>query len=193
MYIGFSRTNNDIAEGVADRYHSVAIINPVRMNNRAEAVVHDKLIGMMPDVARAIADNEHFYAARPDRYHKEHIIYKRHIEAKGYDVYTILLDQDRQYDTKILSSAIAKICDDAGAPTKYRLVKNSDIVDSAVWSWARAILRTSLRACDTMVLYEGESNTSMQDCSKCAHSVVCKHLAMGAARPQCEHILVLNK
>ena len=192
MYIGFTHSNHDITEGVADRYHSVAIINPVRMNNRAESVVHDKLIGMMPDVAQAIADTERFYATHPGRYHNEHTIYKRHIAAKGYDVYTILLDEDRQYDSKILSSAIAKICDDASSSTKYRLVKESDVVDSGVWAWTRAILRTSLRASDTMELYEGAVNTPANNCSACAHNAVCKHLAMGAARPQCEHLLVLE-
>lgn len=192
MYIGFSRTNNDITEGVADRYYSVVILNPVRLNAKAPAVVHDKLIGMMPDVAQAIADTERFYATRPGRYHNEHTIYKRNIPSKGYDVYTIVLDEDRQYDSQILSSAIAKICDQAGASTKYRLVKDSDVVDSGVWAWTRAILRTSLRASDTMELYEGAVNTSTQNCDKCMHNAVCKHLAMGAARPQCEHFYTLD-
>ena len=192
MYAGFIFSNNDITERVGSAYDRVAIINPVRMNNKETTLVHDKLIGMMPDVKEAIADTERFYASRPGRYHREHAIYKRHIQEKGYDVYTILLDEDRQYDSKILSSAIAKICDDAGAPTKYRLVKESDVVDSAAWVWARAILRTSLRQADSVEIYEGATNAPQEFCSKCAHEKVCKHLAMGAARPQCEHLLILE-
>lgn len=192
MYAGFIFSNNDITERVHDAYTRVAIINPVRMNNKQENLVHDKLIGFMPDVETAIADAERFYASRPGRYHREHTIYKRYIHEKGYDVYTILLDEDRQYDSQILSSAIAKICDDAAPSTKYRLVKESDVVDNAAWTQARSLLRTCLRQSDSVEFYEGTANVPNAICTKCAHEKVCKHLAMGAARPQCEHLLILE-
>ena len=182
-------SNAAITEGIANRQHDVCIINPVRMRTTRPSVLHEMLVSMMPDIAEAIKQNEEFYKNKPNRYHSEHVILLRDIPSKGYKVYTILLDKSPEYDNEILSKAVREICQRSLPQTTYRLLNKSDVVESMVWTWTKALVKAYANELSTMELYEGANNEGINYCEKCVHKNVCKYLAIGGGKPQCEDFL----
>ena len=182
-------SNASITDGIANRLHDVCIINPVRMYATEKSLVHSSLIGMMPDIEDGIKFNEEFYARHPEKYPEHHVILVRDIPEKGYTVYTILLDKDPAHDNSILDKSLQRICDKAAPYTTFRLLHKSDVVDGMVWTWAKALLKVYAYEHDTMELYEGSENEGVTHCDTCAHKKVCKYLAVGGPKPQCEDYL----
>lgn len=181
--------NSKISEGIASRISPVCIINPVRMYTTEKSLVHSSLIRMMPDIADSIKFNEDFYSRHPGKYPENHVILVRDIPEKGYTVYTILLDKDPTHDNSILDKSLQRICDKAAPCTTFRLLQKSDVVDGMVWTWAKALLKVYAYEHDTMELYEGSNNEGINYCEKCVHKNVCKYLAIGGSKPQCEDFL----
>lgn len=177
---------------VTNRLYETYILNPVRMHQEIDSVVHQMLEDSMPDVVQKIASHERFYKNRETRYDIEPVLILKDMPDKGYTVCTILVDENTKYDRDMWLRAIRRICNRSSDYATFRMLQNSDVFSEEDWAYAIETIKTYAHRHDTLELYGNVTADNGIQCKNCAHNEVCKYVFMNKAQPNCKHFLQLN-